>query len=321
MDIVLGVVLVIVVLFLILEVRIKKPNEIVLFEKSGMARQRGGKYYFRHFNMAIPNLTHSTILNVDSEAKGKIGIKVKIALTVAASLKNISQLVRAGGWSVDAVKNASKELNLIIQAEISKITESKDIEEVTSEYIYSNLGKTANSIDKLLGLDIISLSVQSVEPSDEEITEALRQREAAIIKEKTEAINQKSRVTASFTKLKADEDILAYEHNLELKKIDLKNLEFDKNSQLAEKKLHEELKRNRMKLELEKEEVKLLKDNPELLMLTPQIARLAEASQNLKNARTIVSLGTGEQEQGSQILGVLHSFLTKLVEGNIPKNK
>ena len=45
-----------------------------------------------------------------------------------------------------------------------------------------------------------------------------------------------------------------------------------------------------MRLAYEKEELEVLKSSPELLMLTPQVARLAEASQNLKNARTVISL-------------------------------
>ncbi len=44
-----------------------------------------------------------------------------------------------------------------------------------------------------------------------------------------------------------------------------------------------------MRLAFEKEELEVLKSSPELLMLTPQAARLAEASQNLKNARTVIS--------------------------------
>ena len=45
-----------------------------------------------------------------------------------------------------------------------------------------------------------------------------------------------------------------------------------------------------MRLAFEREELEVLKSSPELLMLTPQAARLAEASQSLKNARTVISL-------------------------------
>jgi hypothetical protein len=53
----------------------------------------------------------------------------------------------------------------------------------------------------------------------------------------------------------------------------------------------------------------LLKNNPELLMLTPQAARLAEASQSLKNARTIVSLSSQDLPQGSELLGMFRGLL------------
>ena len=37
-----------------------------------------------------------------------------------------------------------------------------------------------------------------------------------------------------------------------------------------------------MQLDFEKDELRLLKDSPELLLLTPQAARLAEASQSIE---------------------------------------
>jgi hypothetical protein len=77
--------------------------------------------------------------------------------------------------------------------------------------------------------------------------------------------------------------------------------------------MEDELKRNRMKLHFDKEEMELLKSNPQLLMLTPQVARLAEASQNLKNARTIVSLSPSDVEQGSSLLNMFQVFLHNLV--------
>jgi hypothetical protein len=60
---------------------------------------------------------------------------------------------------------------------------------------------------------------------------------------------------------------------------------------------------------LDKEEFEMLKSNPELLMLTPQAARLAEASQGLKNARTIVSLSPQDLAQGSELLATFQRML------------
>ena len=59
--------------------------------------------------------------------------------------------------------------------------------------------------------------------------------------------------------------------------------------------------------------------SPELLMLTPQAARLAEASQNLKNARTVISLTPQDSAHGSELLALFHELLEKALEAK--KNK
>ena len=69
-----------------------------------------------------------------------------------------------------------------------------------------------------------------------------------------------------------------------------------------------------MRLAFEKEELEVLKSSPELLMLTPQAARLAEASQNLKNARTIVSFTPQELAQGTELLSIFQSLLQKSLD-------
>ena len=56
-------------------------------------------------------------------------------------------------------------------------------------------------------------------------------------------------------------------------------------------------------------------------MLTPQIARLAEASQNLRNAKTVVSLSQNDVTQGSQIIGILHNFLQNIIQNQTKNSK
>lgn len=310
-----GVVVLVVIIFFLFEYRIKQPDKIVLYERAVKVSQRKGKYYPRHFSLAVNNTTHSMLLNVDAEAKGRVAIIVKLAVTVAASENNIAELIRAGGWDKEAVKNAAKELDLVIQGEVREFTSKYEIEELSAEAIREHLKQKSAEDASAFGLEVISLSIQSVEPTDEQIAEAIRKREEARITEKTEEINQQARINEAEYKMKADEKILDYDHQLELKRYELKDIEFEKDSQLSGKKLEEELKKKRMKLSLDKEEMSMLNDNPQLLMLTPQIARLAEASQNLKNAKTVVSLGN---EQGSQIIQLLHGFLNNLV--NITSN-
>ena len=67
-----------------------------------------------------------------------------------------------------------------------------------------------------------------------------------------------------------------------------------------------------MRLELDREELALLNENPQLLLLTPQAARLAEASQTLRNARTVVSLSPSEAEQGARLFDLFQRFLAGL---------
>jgi hypothetical protein len=69
-----------------------------------------------------------------------------------------------------------------------------------------------------------------------------------------------------------------------------------------------------MRLAFEIEELEVLKSSPELLMLTPQAARLAEASQNLKNARTVISLSPQESTHGSELLNLFQELLQKALE-------
>jgi hypothetical protein len=90
----------------------------------------------------------------------------------------------------------------------------------------------------------------------------------------------------------------------------------EQEAMLAQKRTEDELKRSRMKLAFESEELALLKSNPELLLLSPQAARLAEASQNLKNARTIVSLWAPEAERESKLAALFQRFLELVMEGD-----
>jgi archaeosine-15-forming tRNA-guanine transglycosylase len=101
------------------------------------------------------------------------------------------------------------------------------------------------------------------------------------------------------------------EHALELKRAELKKIQFERDSELARQRVEDELARSRLRLAFEKEELEALRRNPELLMLTPQAARLAEASQSLKNARTIISLTPQELANGSALFTMFRNLLEK----------
>ena len=141
-------------------------------------------------------------------------------------------------------------------------------------------------------------------------------RDKNIDKESVIADLEAAIVSAARAKLQADEQIALAEHELELKRSGLREEELAREAVLAEKRTSEELKRSRMKLAYENEELALLKNSPELLLLSPQAARLAEASQNLKNARTIVSLWSSDAERESRLSSLFQRFLELVLEGD-----
>ena len=297
------------------EYRLRKPDQFVLYEANGTIRFRSARFYPRHFSLALPGTTHLIELKVDGVAKGGIQIRSALAITVAPSRQSIGELIRVGGWRGDAVLKAAKELETVIQGAVKEHTETCSIEELSSAKLSEHLGGRITSSAGKLGLDLISLAVQSVDPLDPAIAEAMRQRESARILEQTELLNQNARVAAARAKLAADEQIAASEHELELKRYELRKAELEQETLLAQKRTEDELKRSRMRLAYEKEEMGLLKSNPELLLLSPQAARLAEASQTLKNARTIVSLAPADAEQGAALSGLFQRLLD-LIAGN-----
>lgn len=311
MEITIGIIILVLLILIVSEYRIKKPGQIILFESKGLVKYRKSNFYPKHFSLIIPNTTYTLSSVVEPEAKGKIALVVKFTVTVTPSMNNISRLIRLGGWGKDVLIDAAKELDVILQGKIKEFTENFDIEGLKTESITKYLNEKLIDANTQLGLEILSLTIQSVEPADKKIADAIRQKEASRILEETEKNNQQVRIQTAQLKLKADEEILNYEHDLEMKKFHLKQIEQDKEAELSLKKLNEQVKRDKIKLDIEKEEMGIFKNNPELLLLTPQVARLAEASQNLKNAKTVVSLG--DIENGSQLVDMLKNFLSSFV--------
>ncbi len=303
------------------EYRIRRPDDVVVFEyKKGLA-VRTGRFYPRHFSLPIRRTTHSVQMTVDATAKGNLEIRVNIAVSVAAALDHLAELVRVGGWNADAVVKAGKELEALVQGFVKEYTEQYGIEELSSEKIHAYLNQKVSANALKFGVEIISLVILSFEPLNTQISEAFRQQEHARILEQTETLNQKARIASAKAKLKADEEIAALENQLELKNYDLKKSQLERESVLANLRVDEELRRNRRKLEFDKEELDMLRSSPELLMLTPQAARLAEASQGLKNARTIVSLSPHDVSQGSELLGMFQKMLSAALDAYRDKDK
>ena len=314
LGVIIGVVVVIILLLGFFEYRIRQPDFLVLHESNGRISLRKGLIYPRHFSLALPRTTCPIQLTVEATAAGNLGVRVKLVGSVAPSLENINSLIRVGGWNRDAVVRATDEVQVVLQGFVKEYTERSGINALSSAAILNYLNERAAVVKERFGVELISLAIQSLDPTDPEIADALRQQEQARLLEQTEHLNQQARVAAARSKAQADQEIAEMEHTLEMKKADLKKILLEKESALTQQNLSDELARNRMRLAFETEELELLKSSPELLMLTPQAARLAEASQNLKNARTVISLSPQEALHSSELLNLFQELLQKALE-------
>ena len=126
--------------------------------------------------------------------------------------------------------------------------------------------------------------------------------------------NQTAKINARKAQINAGEKIALAEHELELKKMKLKKEREEKEADIAFYKVQQELKRRSMQFEFDQKEIEVLKENPNLLILSPQLTRLAEASQNLRNAKTVVNLTPADIAQGTNVLSVVQNFLQDVLE-------
>ena len=299
---------------LLFEYRVRQPDFLVLYEAKGKIGLRSGLLYPRHFSLPIKRTTYPIHFTVEATAVGNLGVNVKLVGLVAPALDNIQALIRVGGWSSDAVSHAAEEAGILLEGLVKEYTETAEIHALSSTGVADYLNERASMLSEKLGVELISLAVQSLDPTDSEIADALRQQEQARLMEQTERLNNEARVAVAKAKFQADEEIAELEHTLALKKAGLKKSLLEQESALAKQRLQDELARDRARLAYEKEELDILKDNPELLVLTPQAARLAEASQGLKNARTVISLSPQELNSGADLLEMFQKLLQKALD-------
>jgi hypothetical protein len=318
MDILLGLsagtIVVVAVLVVLFEFRIHQPDTLVLHESKGRILVRKGLFYPRHFSLILKRTTCPIQVTTEASAAGNIGVRVKLIGSIAPSIDHLSSLIRAGGWNSEAVARVADEAQVLLQGLVKEYTESAAISGLSSAKLVGYLNERLSLIEEKYGVELITLAVQSLDPTDPEIADALRQQEQARLMEQTERLNQQARISAAKSKYQADEEIAGMEHSLELKRAELKKELLEQESALAHHRLEDDLARNRMRLAFEREELEVLKSNPELLMLTPQAARLAEASQTLKNARTVVSLTPQDLGTGAELFGLFQNLLQRALE-------
>ena len=310
-GIIVGILLVGGLLLALFEYRIRQPDVLVLHESNGQIRLRRGLLYPRHFSLPLKRTTYTLQLTVEAAALGNLAVRIKLVGAAAPSVEHIQALIRVGGWDSEAVARAVDQVRILLQALVKEFTERSEIHAITSPAVLNHLNEQLGMIEERFGVELISLAVQALDPVDPEIADALSQQEEARLLEETEQLNHHARVVAAKAKYQADEEIAEMEHALEMKRAELKKAEFENEAELARQRIEAELARSRLRLSFEKEELDILRRSPELLMLTPQAARLAEASQGLKNARTVISLTPQELANGSVIFNLLRNLLQK----------
>ena len=314
LETIIAILILAVILLIAFEYRIRQPDMLVLHEKKGQLSVRTGLVYPRHFSLPLRRTTHPIQLNIQATAAGNLGVNVRLAGSIAPSLKNLPALIRVGGWSSEVVARAADEAGILLEGLVKAFAEQSEIHALSSTGILAYLNERSALLEEKFGVELISLAVQSLEAADTEIADALRQQEQARLLEQTERLNNQARVAAAKARFRADQEIAEMDHALELKKNELKKALLEQEAVLAEQRVEEELKRSRLRLAFEKEELEILKNNPELLVLTPQAARLAEASQGLKNARTVISLTPQEQTHGTELFALFQEFLQRALE-------
>lgn len=316
MDIILellAILLLAAILLALFEFRIRQPDVIALYDANGKIGLRRGMLYPRHFSLLLKRAPQPIQLTIEAVATGNLGVIVKLVGSVSPALDNLDALLRIGGWNGEAVARAAEQASLRLEGLVKEYAQQSVIQKLSAKELAASLEAQAAEFKERFGLELLSLAIASLDPADSEIADALRQQEEARLLEQTEKLNHQARVAAAKSKYQADEEIAEMEHALELKKSALKKDLLEQENALAQKRLEDELTRDRLRLAYEKEELDILKNNPELLILTPQAARLAEASQGLKNARTVISLSP--QDFASTELGELfQKMLQKAVE-------
>ena len=316
-----AILIVVVIAILLFEYRVRRPDQIVVAETRDGVKVRTARLYPRHFSTPIAKTTHSFTQTIEASAKGNLDVRVRLAVTVASSPAHLPALLNVGGWTNDAIARAAKELETMLLGYVKAHTEQNEIEELSSHTIREHLRKHQDECRAALGIEIVALTVVAFEPVNAQIADAIRQQEQARILERTETAEQQARIAAARSRLKADEEIATLENTLASKKHDLRKEQFEKDATLATERAEHELQLKRIQLDFDRDEMRLLKENPELLLLTPQAARLAEASQSMKNARTIVTLAPGEAGQGTELLGMFHALVQGAVEAYQKRKK
>ncbi len=313
----LGVVIILMI-FVVVTAKVRRPDQLLLVEKHGKVQPYLKRWYFSKSVLALPATVKTLSTEVKTQARGKIDVVIKLSVSFFPNPERAENLVRVGGWSSAAVDRVAQELSGTVQGLVGELVEPLDITQVTREKLSHMLSQRLQDMSSNFGIAVTSVVVSEAEASDKKIADAIRKQEEARIQEETEKSNQQSRIATEKLRLAADDEITRMKHEMEIEHLKLREIEELKSAELEQKLLEKETEKKRLSLEVEQEEADLLSKHPELIMLTPQLTRLVEASQQLKSARTVISLSPEIQEGLPKILQAL---LETLQSHNVQKEE
>ncbi|RKY77224.1 hypothetical protein DRQ12_08660 [candidate division KSB1 bacterium] len=297
----------------------KKPDQLVLIEKKGRVTLWQHRLYPKKLCLVLPATMRTVPIEVTAPARGKIDVVIKLAATFFPNPEQAHNLIRVGGWSIDAIDKVSGELKGTLQGMVGEIVELHDVTKITCDSIGSEIKKRLKEVEANLGVKVTSVMVYSAEAADKKIADAIRQQEEARIQEEAEKVSQAARIAQTKAQIEANEQIAEARHALTIKELKLREKQEALLAELEQKKAEQEIERRRLFLDLEREEVNLLTQNPSLLLLTPQVTRLAEASQQLKSAKTVVSVSSDLIESLPQPFQSFLTWISQQQSGNDKK--
>ena len=313
-GLVIGIVAAGLLLLALFEYRIRQPDVIVLYESQAKIAVRHGLLYPRHFSLPLKRTTCPLQLTVEAAAVGNLIVRVKLVGSAAPSVEHIQALIRVGGWDSDAVSHAVDQVKFLLQGLVKEFTEVNDIQAITSPAVLQHLRANRSVIEERFGVELIALAVHTLEPIDPKISEALSQQEEARLLEQTEQLNHQAARRRRQSPLQGRRGNCRDGAHPRTAPGGA-----EKSSVRAGFAAGAPAHRGRAGPQppapgLREGRTRRPAQNPELLMLTPQAARLAEASQSLKNARTIISLTPQELANGSALFTLFRNMLQKELE-------
>jgi hypothetical protein len=315
--IILLVLFVIAIIAIIVQIKIREPHQIIVKEKNGKFEASLQKLYLKCRSLPLSCEENFFESEFKATSSGNIEIKIKLNGSASIDFEKLDNLIKKGGWNEKALQNATEKFMSMAIGYLKSRIEKLEIEEINLEkidYLIFNAKKESAEF----GISIKNFSATNLEILDEKAKEAIRAKESARLNKKNEEYLQNLKYDIEKKKCELELKLLEEKKNLSSQKKVLNEIEAENENHIKKLQAEFEKEIQQIKLEVEKQELELLKKHPELLLFSPQAARLIEASQSLKNARTIVNL-SGEAAKGVDISEALTDLISSLIKKDVEK--